>query len=128
MKKDFDAWNKFKKIIDNKDSLSYFREWQVWFISMWVNIWFEQNWKNTNFSRPVLVIKKFNKNIFLWVSLTTRKKKSDYIFQIWKINNKENYIILSQIRLYSSKRLLSHIWWVSKDLNKYIKEKITKLL
>ena len=128
MKKDFDKWNILKKEIDNNKNIPYFREGQIWFVSMWINIWFEQNWKNDNFSRPVLIIKKFNKDIFLWVSLTTKKRISKYIFYIGEFKNKKNYAILSQLRLYSSKRLLSHIWWVTKNINDELKEKITKLL
>ncbi len=128
MKKDFDKWNILKKEIDNNKNIPYFREGQICFISMWINIWFEQNWKNDNFSRPVLIIKKFNKDIFLWVSLTTKKRISNYIFYIGEFKNKKNYAILSQLRLYSSKRLLSHIWWVTKNINDELKEKITKLL
>ncbi len=124
----FDKWNKLKKEINEKEKNIFFREWQVWYISMWKNIWFEQNWKNKDFSRPVLVLKKFNKNIFLWIPTTTVEKSWKFYFDIWKINWINNFLILSQIRLYSSKRLISIIWGIHKDILKEIKQKISRLI
>ncbi len=125
---DMENWHKIKsKLIKNNKKL-YFREWQIWFISMWLNIWFEENWKNKDFSRPVLILKKFNNDIFLWIPTTSIKKEWKFYDNIWIINNKENFLLLSQIRLYSTKRLLSHIWWISMIKLIEVKEKIKKLI
>ena len=128
MKESFDKWCNLKKEINRKNKIPFFRDWQIWYISMWINIWFEQDWKKSNFSRPVLILKKFNKNLFLWISTTTVKKSWKFYDNLWDINWKINYLILSQVRLYSSKRLLSHIWWISRENLKSIKEKINKLI
>jgi len=124
----FDKWNKIKKEIHKKDEIPFFRNWQIWYISMWVNIWFEQDWKNDTFSRPVLILKKFNKDIFLWIPTTTVEKEWRFYFDIWKIRWEKNFLILSQVRLYSSKRLENIIWWIDKDILKEIKQKISKLI
>jgi len=128
MKDKFNKWNSLKKEINKNDKIPFFRNWQIWYISMWVNIWFEQDWKNDTFSRPVLILKKFNKDIFLWVPTTTIKKEWKFYFNIGNIKWKKNFLILSQIRLYSSKRLLKIIWWINKDILKEIKQKISKLI
>ena len=131
MENKFEKWNNLKQEINSTDELEipYFREWQVWFISMWINIWFEQDSKNNKFSRPVLILKKFNKDIFVWIPTTTKKEKIwKFYFNIWIVNEEENNIILSQIKLYSSKRLLSHIWWISQIMLKEIKQKINELI
>ena len=71
---------------------------------------------------------KFNKDIFLWIPTTTIKKEWKFYFNIGNIKWKKNFLILSQIRLYSSKRLLKIIWWINKDILKEIKQKISKLI
>jgi len=130
MNNKFENWNKLKQNIDskNQNTIPFFREWQIWYINMWVNIWYEEDWKNIDYTRPILIIKKFSKDTFLWIPTTTSEKIWKYYYDIWIIWNKNNYLILSQIRLFSSKRLVSHIWWISLINLKDIKQKINKLI
>ncbi len=128
MQKKFDDWNNLKQKINKKNKIVYFREWQVWYINMWINIWYEEDWKKENSSRPVLILKKFSKDTFLGISTTSIEKKWKFYFNIWEINKINNFLILSQVRLYSSKRLLSHIWWISIEMLKNVKKKISKLI
>ena len=128
MQKKFDDWNNLKQKINKKNNIIYFREWQVWYINMWINIWYEEDWKKENSSRPVLILKKFSKDTFLGISTTSIEKKWKFYFNIWEINKINNFLILSQVRLYSSKRLLSHIWWISIEMLKNVKKKISKLI
>ena len=54
------SWNKIKKKIDlEQKSCKYPKEGEVWMTSLGRNIGFEQNGSGDNFSRPVLIIKKF---------------------------------------------------------------------
>jgi len=117
-----------KQNINKKVKILYFREWQIWYINMWINIWFEEDGKKENFSRPVLILKKFSKDTFLWIPTTSIIKKWKFYYNIGEIKWIQNFLILSQIRLYSSKRLLSHIWWISMEEWKNIKKKINKLI
>ena len=128
LEEDYNNWNKLKQNINKKNKIIYFREGQIWYINMWINIWYEEDWKKENYSRPVLILKKFSKDTFLWVSTTSIRKKWKFYYNIWEIKWIENFLILSQIRLYSSKRLLSHIWWISIEESKNIKKKISKLI
>ncbi len=59
---DFDLWNKLKKILDFQGyRLPKFpKEGEVWMSNLGKNIGFEQNGGGNNFSRPILVVKKFN--------------------------------------------------------------------
>jgi len=99
---EFDRWNEIKKEIDKKEKLPHFHEREIWFISVGENIGIEQNGKGEKFLRPVLIIKKFNKEQFLGVMLTSKCKDSKFLFKI-----KENSCVnLSQIRVFSAKRLL----------------------
>jgi mRNA interferase MazF len=65
--KNFDAWNGLKKIQDAKDRLAqpiFCRERDISWISLGLNIGDEEDGKGDFFERPVLVVKKFNNNLF----------------------------------------------------------------
>lgn len=66
MRNDFDSWNEIKKKIHvGGDSPPLFpKAGEVWMCSLGRNIGFEQNGSGNNFSRPVLVVKKFNNKMF----------------------------------------------------------------
>ncbi|MEX2410079.1 MAG: type II toxin-antitoxin system PemK/MazF family toxin [Candidatus Paceibacterota bacterium] len=124
----FFKWNKLKIEINNKSKINfYFYEREVWWASLGKNIGFEQNGKNKTFERPVLIIKKFNKNV-LWIIPFTSTLKSNKYYHNLK-HNKESYsLILSQIRLISSKRLTRKIRRVPKKEFKIIKDKLKNFL
>ena len=77
MKNDFDIWNDVKKKIqDKKDAKQKFpKEREVWMSSLGKNIGYEQNGSGDQFSRPVLIIKKFNNQMFWAIPLSTKQKK-----------------------------------------------------
>lgn len=125
---DLDVWNIKKKSIDKEKRAPYFKEWQIWFLSVWLNIWVESKWKGDNFSRPVLIIKKFNNQMFLWVPLTTKYKDNKYVEKIKNINWKESFLLLSQIRIFSNKRLNDKIWSLYRSELFEIKDKIKERL
>ena len=126
--KSFEDWNDEKEKIDKNNKLRTFREGEIWYISMWKNIWFEQNWKWDLFLRPVLILKKFNKNIFVWIPLTTVPKNDIFHYSFLWTNWKTSFAILSQIRLFDSKRFFRNIWNIKFKDFKILKEKIRKLI
>ena len=74
----------------------------------------EEDGKNNNFERPVLVIKVFNRQCFLGVPITSANKvNKKYYFHITH-NQKKYFLILSQVRLFSTKRLSRIIYKVDK--------------
>lgn len=124
---EFDNWNNEKQDINNV-KWPYFKEWQIWFLSIWLNIWVESKWKWKSFSRPVLIVKKFNNKMFLWIPLTTKYKDNKYVYQIQDIKWKNSFLILSQLRVLSNKRLNDKIGSLSKEELSEIKEKIKERL
>lgn len=44
------------------------------------NIGFEQNGKGDNFVRPVIILKKFNKNMFFGIPLSTQIKDGKFYY------------------------------------------------
>jgi len=103
-------WTKLKirLHLSNKENNTYFKAREVWWASLGANIGFEEDGKHDNFERPVLILKKFNRHI-LWALPLTSQDKQGYFYYQFSYNNKKYSIILSQLRLISSKRLLRKI-------------------
>lgn len=127
-KKDFDKWGKKKKLIEKEDARSRVRLRGIYWVSIGENIGFEQNGKNDSFERPVLAIKVFNSNMFLGVPLTSalKNRKSNYYFAI-TYDNIEYFVILPQVRLFSTKRVLRFVRKIEIEEFKSIKNEMRKL-
>jgi mRNA interferase MazF len=69
MQKDFDRWNEIKKQLAHVPAAAFPKNGEVWMCTLGKNLGREQNGGSQDFSRPVLVIKKFNNEIFWGVPL-----------------------------------------------------------
>lgn len=76
MYKDFDRWNEVKKHVDLRRNTEqiYFKERDVWWCSLGINIGDEENGKGVISQRPILVLRKFNARIFLGIPMSTKLK------------------------------------------------------
>mgnify|MGYP001306778922 CR=1 FL=1 len=126
----FDQWNKLKKKIEfEKNNLDKFpKEGEVWLSNVGKNIGSEQNGSGDNYSRPVLIVKKFNNLMFWAVSLSTRQKDFDFYFNYADLNNNKVSAILAQMKLVSVKRLKRDIYVMPKELFDQIKKKLKSFL
>lgn len=125
--KKFDEWNDCKKKIDSLENKKTFHEREIWFIKIGENVGFEQNGKGTDFLRPVVIYKKFSKNVFLGIPLTKTTKESKF-YSEFEFQSQKSFAILSQIRLFDSKRLAYSIGRIGSGDYKNIKEKLIELL
>ncbi len=126
MDKDFDDWNVQKKELSNEKRV-YFHKGDIWFASIGKNIGDEEDGKHSSFERPILIIRKFNNNIFLGIPLTSNEdKEGKYYHKL--ISYKGSTAILSQVRLLDAKRLLRYMGKVENDELKEIKIKIGKIV
>jgi len=128
--KEYDAWNELKKKIQSDTSEpDYFpKEGEVWMSSLGKNIGYEQNGSGTNFSRPILVVKKFNNHMFWCASLSTKQKKFDFYYNFTDPNGEKVSVILAQLKLVSLKRLKRKLYDISSDNLKEIKDKLRGFL
>ncbi len=126
MKKDFLKWHYKKEFLHQVKMRPYFYEGEIWFCSLGFNIGFEQDGKGEQFLRPTIIIKKFNKEIFLGVLLAKHKKDGKYYFS-FKFNNQISAAILSQIRLIDGERLNYKIRNLNNNDFKEIKKRLAKL-
>ena len=126
--KDFDKWNELKKKLHIREEKVLFHEREIWWCSLGVNIGFEENGKNEMFERPVLVLRKFNKYILWALPLTRSKKEGGFYYRITQGEEDDSVVILSQIRLISSKRLLRKMRMMEQTEFEEIKSKVKKFL
>lgn len=128
MQKDFDLWNTSKKDIHSTNENKLYHEREVWWCSLGVNIGFEQDGTGSHGERPVLILKGFSKHVCLVVPLTTSKKKNPYHRSLGKIDNREAFAIISQVRLIDTKRLINKIQVVEQVLFEGIRKAVKGLL
>lgn len=114
MSKDFDAWNVHKQQLDGKQVRFSFRERELWWCSLGLNVGFEQDGTGTEFDRPVLIVRKFNRGMFWGAALTSRdpnpsKPAARYFVPVHyddQAADTNSYVIISQLRVLSAKRLI----------------------
>src|SRR6202163_3901033 len=112
MEKDFDRWNTIKKQLahDVPPPLAFPKNGEVWMSTLGKNLGREQNGGSQDFSRPVLVIKKFNNEIFWIVPLSTKQKALDFYFNYNDPSGAPVAAILAQLRLVSINRFQRDIY------------------
>ena len=107
--KDFHGWHTLKQNLDNRQGASVptIKEREIWWCSIGVNVGDEEDGHNELYNRPVLIVRKFNARIFWGVAMTTQMKDDPHYLEI-DIKGCKRCVMLSHLRLYDSKRLLSH--------------------
>jgi mRNA interferase MazF len=130
METDFNNWNELKKKIDFEENKPdrFPKEGEVWMSSLGKNIGYEQNGSGENFSRPILIIKKFNNHMFWIVPLSTKQKDFDFYYNFTDLDNNKVSAILAQLKLLSVKRLKRKLYELPDEQLKEIKEKLKKFL
>ena len=108
----FRKWHELKSNIENKTWLPLFREQEIWWCSLGANIGVEEDGKNTLYERPILILRKFNKEM-LWALPMTSKKKEGKFYSSFPMHEQDRTVILSQLRVLSSKRLIRRIGKIS---------------
>jgi mRNA interferase MazF len=121
-KESLNAWSKEKEGFYFKKSSPFFKEREIWWTAIGFNIGDEQNGKNKNFERPILILKKFNNYIFIGLPLTSKLKKGKY-YQEVKVIDRSTSVILSQLRLYDAKRLIRKITILDEGLYDLVKNR-----
>lgn len=127
MTKDFDSWHSLKKKLDSRDRGRTFKEREVWWCSVGINVGFEIYGKNQFFNRPVLVLRKFSRSTFLGAPLTSKCDDRPYRYRI-HLNERESNVILDQVRCFDSRRLLNLEGMLTDKQFKAVKEYYKSLI
>ena len=100
----FDSWFPLKKKLEERKREVFFKERDIWWTHIGINLGHEEDGKSSEALRPVLIVKKFNRHIFLGIPQTTQKKEGIYYFS-YRVGTEHRTLLLSQIRVLSSRRL-----------------------
>ncbi len=104
----FDQWIGKKKELNFKKGALNFKEREIFWCALGHNIGDEENEKNLVFSRPVLILKKFNKNLFWGITLTTKIKDNPYYIK-FSFKDMDQSAMITHLRLFDSKRLCNKL-------------------
>jgi mRNA interferase MazF len=104
--KDFKGWAELKFNLQAFTSPHSFREREIWWAAIGHNVGDEEDGKGQYYSRPVLVIRKFNKNLFWGIPLTTTARTGEYYSHFRYKKRVDSTAILSQLRMFDARRLL----------------------
>ncbi len=103
-------WAKLKFRINARKKDIFPRRREIWWASLGQNVGVEINGKNSQFERPVLVLRVFNTHSYLVVPITTNTKENQYKYLFNNELNQPNAVNLAQMRTISSKRFLRKLW------------------
>lgn len=104
MKHDLSEWHNLKSQLINTDKIPTFKNREIWWCSIGLNVGHEQNGKGNSYNRPVLIVKKFNNRLFWGVPLTTQIKNNPHYYH-FTFNDKNQCAMLTQLRLWDVARL-----------------------
>lgn len=131
--KDFQSWHLTKKKINERNSMPTFRCREIWWCSMGINIGVEQDGKNHNHERPVLIVRKFNKRLFWGIPLSTQIKDFPHYLTIEfkatkEKESKKRSFIISQMRAFDSLRLTRPLGKLTPQQFQFIVDQVKGLL
>ena len=102
--KRFAEWIELKEKLHRIGRIRAIHEGEVWWGALGENIGVEINGKNEGFTRPILIFRKLSGLSFLGIPLTSQAHDGSwYVPFVFK--NKQQYAVLSQIRILSVSRL-----------------------
>ena len=128
-RKNYRVWHEKKEVLDEKVIARdfYYHEREVWWAAVGANVGVEIDGKNSDFERPVLVLKKLNKHQFFGVPLTSGGKQGKYYVAVQVADMYQSAACLSQLRVFSSKRLLRRVGSMNQDSYKSVVVQVQEL-
>ena len=127
MEKNFDLWNGLKKRLNENQRNLVFKERDIWWCSIGLNVGHEENGKNQFFSRPVLVVRKFNSHLFFGIPLTTQIKENKYYHRI-NFKGGEQCAMLSQLKIFESRRMRSRMGELPNKQFNEVRRKLSEII
>lgn len=123
---EFDQWNVVSKATNQRKPIN-FKEGEVWWARIGVNIGQEMNGKGEEFVRPIVILKKYNQFSLLGAPTTTTKRENIYRVSVGEIGGKATSVNLSQIRSFDSRRLIRKIQSLDNEKLSWLKKKASEL-
>jgi mRNA interferase MazF len=127
MDKDFNRWNEQKKVLEQRQDKVLFKEGEIWWCAIGLNIGNESCGKGETFRRPILILKKLSGSQCIGIPLSTQKKVGSWFTEIL-VQNRIQYILLYQIRMFSVYRFQRRITVLETSDFMQVKRKLEALL
>jgi mRNA interferase MazF len=110
-------WSKVLVFLYGKDKKVLFKEDEIWWCSIGMNVGVEIYGKGNKFARPVLIFKKFDGDSFLGLPLTSKTKEGTWHMPIHS-GGGDGTVLLAQARVFDARRLIKKIGMINAgDLN-----------
>jgi mRNA interferase MazF len=120
-------WCKIKILLSERSPNILFKEGEIWWCRIGMNVGHETYGKGVSFARPVLIYKKFSADFFIGIPMTSKKKEGTWFVPL-VFNGKENCIILSQLRSFDGIRPIERIGVLSDAQYEGVKIALHELL
>jgi mRNA interferase MazF len=127
MEKDFDAWNIKKQELDVNRRKLIFKEGEIWWCSLGINIGEEAYGKGVAFRRPVLVLKKLSFNSCIVIPTTTKEHAGIWYYHV-NVARKDRWFMMHQVRFISANRMYVRESILSKEQFIELKKAVARLL
>ena len=125
--KRFTEWIVQKEFLHDKAKQPLISEGEVWWCAVGENVGVEINGKHAQFSRPVLVYKKFGERSFLAIPLSSQVKHGSWYVNFW-FHGKQETAVLAQMRILSVARLYNQMGEIDETDFKRIKSQLLRVL
>lgn len=126
--KRFLEWIGIKQKLDTNDyNPPLVNEGDFWWCAIGENVGVEISGKGQNFTRPVIVLKKFGKLAFFGIPTTTNLKREGTWYAPFKHKGVHEVAMLTQARMFSYKRLDRKMGELNDKDYKKVKEAFCRL-
>ncbi len=126
--KNFESWSREKQLTEKRAKIPQFHERDIFWAKLGLNIGREQDGKGRLFTRPVIILKKFNDQSALIAPLSTSRKNNIYYFDLKAELPNDSKVVISQIRFLDAKRLQRKITRCKKNEFKELLSLIREML
>ena len=127
MDKDFDKWNTRKKQLDFSRRNLLFKEGEIWWCSIGVNVGEEVYGKGEASRRPVVIFKKLSGNSCIAIPTTTKTRNGSWFHHL-HIKDKDRWVMMNQMRFLSANRLWVRESSLSSEEFSALKKSVAELL
>jgi mRNA interferase MazF len=126
--KDFVAWIQQKIKINDQGSTKPFKEGEIWWSNVGVNIGCEIDGKGVLFTRPILIVKKFSRNHYWGLPLTSKSQSNNDFYHEITLKGQSSWVCLSQLKTMDVRRLQRKMTKLADKETVLIKKKLAKFL
>lgn len=121
----YDEWNEQKKKLSANDKRIFFKEGEIWWCALGMNLGEEVYGKGKVFRRPVLVLRKVTGSLCIVLPTTSQKKSGSWYHQI-SVDGVERSVMMHQVKFVTTKRFESRITSMSQNEFQELKNAVSK--